>query len=203
VALRLLHYADLERAHDDPERLGRLAGLLVELRDEETVVTGGGDDTGPGVLSVVTEGRGSLAFFRAVDPDVETFGNHDFDHGHDPLLDVVAAFPGTWLCANAHVGGACVVWDDAAGELREARVGGDLVDPAATYEPATTEFFVAHDGLFPKFGESDVVDTHGWQYEAVVDYLRAHGLDPELERRISRSTLDPADVPERDWPHSP
>jgi 2',3'-cyclic-nucleotide 2'-phosphodiesterase (5'-nucleotidase family) len=467
VSLHLLHYADLETAYDDPERVGRLARLIDRLRDEETVVCGGGDDLGPGVLSLVTEGRQSLDFFRAVEPDVETFGNHDFDHGLDSLLGVVDDSPVTWVCANAyrdggrfaaaasaepwtvveagdyrvgvvgvahpetaeinpeaanveftdpmpaveagadalrdrgvdcvvvvshcggdadlarsvdvdvvlgghdhepavervagtlvcrpggdgrfllevsfdgdrptathhsvadgpldgdvaaalrdrmdaagltevvgtvedpvvcdmlackqgesrignlvvdayrwaagadvalhsgggfrrrpplagdvtafdlvrvapygadlvtvrvdgaalretlrhlalvdapddlprwqfgHVSGATVVWDDAADDHRRARVGGDPVDPDATYEVATTEFFVAHDRLFPAFGPGDVVARHDPQYETIVDYARETGLDPELDGRIRRPTLDDDAVPERDWPHSP
>jgi len=467
MALRLLHYADVETAYDDPERIGRLAGLIDRLRDAETVVTGGGDDTGPGVLSLVTEGRQALDFFRAVDHDVETVGNHDFDHGVEALLSVVEDSPGTWVCANAyrdgelfandegavpwtvveaggirvgvvgvahpetleinpiadgvrfvdpvpavedaldalrerdvdrtvvvshcgddaplaravdvdvvlgahdhdrraewvdgtlvcrpggtgrsllevsfdggrptathhpveegpvdeetaatlrdrvdaaglsevvgtvaepivcdleackrgesrignliadayrwraeadvainsgggfrrrpalsgdvtpfdlvsvtpyavdlvtvrldgerlratlgdlslsgapddlpdwefgHVSGATVVWDDAASALRAARVGGDPVDPDRSYDLATSTFFVANDELFPAFGEGDVVARHGPQWEAVVDYARETGVDPELEGRIRRPALDPGAVPERDWPHSP
>lgn len=467
MGLRVLHYADVEVAHDDPERIGRLAGLVDRLRDEETVVCGGGDDTGPGVLSLVTEGRQALGFFRGVDADVETFGNHDFDHGVDSLLAVVDDSPQTWVCANAyrdgerfgtaegvvpwtvvetatrrvgvvgvahpetaeinpnaagveftdpipaareglaavreegvdravvvshlgddadlaravdadvvlgghdhdplvdrvdgtlvcrpggdgrallevtfdggdpaatrhavpegpidegvadavrdrmdaagladavgtadepipcdvmackrgesaignlitdayrwrtgadvalnsgggfrrrqplsgevtafdlvsvtpydsdllvarvdgealrstlrhlaladapddlptwhfgHVSGAEVVWDDAAGRLRSARVDGDPVDPDGTYDLATSEFFVANDGLFPAFGPGDVVDRAGPQYEAVVDYAREEGFDHHLDGRIRRPTLDPDDVPDRDWPNSP
>lgn len=458
----LLHYADLERAHDDPETIGRLVGLVERLRDDETVVCGSGDDTGPGVLSLVTQGRQALDFYRAVDADVETFGNHDFDHGIDELLSVVEESPPTWVCANAvregerfgatqgtepwtvvqagdrrigivgvahpetaeinpnaaavrftdpipavefavdrlrnesvdrvvvvshlgddtelartvdvdvvlgghdhertvdlvdgtlvcrpggtgeyllevsfaddrptathhdvaegpletnvaetyrrrtaeaglaevvgttdepihcdltackqgeseignlitdayrwktgadvglnsgggfrrrpplrgavtafelvevtpygtdlvvvrvdgetllatlrglaladapddlprwhfgHVSGAEVVWDDAAEELRAARVDGDPVDPAAAYEVATSEFFVASDGLFPAIGPGNVVGRHGPQYEAVVEYVHETGLHPRLEGRIHRPEFDEDALPDRD-----
>lgn len=464
--LRLLQYADVETAYDDPERIGRLAGLIDELRDSGTVVCGAGDNTGPGVLSVVTEGRQALDFFRRVDPAVETFGNHDFDHGVAALLRIVEKSPQTWVCANAvrdgtpfaategvvpwtvlerdghrvgivgiahpetaelnpnaagveftaplpaversvdalrdegvdrivvvshlgddteiarsvdvdvilgghdheklvtrvddtlvcrpggsgrfllevsfegasvtvthhtvtdgpldthmestlrdrmdatglndvvgtadhpivcdlmackqaesrlgnlitdadrwktdadvalnsgggfrrrpplsgevtafdlvsitpfdadlvvldvdgarlretltdlslehapdnlpgwqfgHVSGARLVWDDDAAQLRESRVGGDPIDPDARYELATTEFFVAHE-LFPVFGPDDVVERYGRQYDAVVEYVHETGLDPELDGRIRRPTLDTASIPERDWPYSP
>lgn len=467
MSLRLLHYADIENAYDDPERIGRLAGLVDHLRDEETVVTGAGDNTGPGVLSLVTQGRQALDFFQAVDPDVDTFGNHDFDHGSDALLSVVDDSPQPWVCANAfqngerfaaaegaipwtvveagdrrvgivgvthpetatinpnaadvrftdaiqavetgadalqdenvdrivvishlgddtelarmvnvdvvlgghdhealveridgtlvcrpggtgryllevsfdgdrprathhtvtdgpldtdiaatlrdrmdaagltevvgtveepivcdlqackrgesrignlivdayrwrtgaaiglnsgggfrrqppltgdvtafdlvgvtpygadlvvltidgkdllatlrhaalaraadglprwhfsHVSGAELVWDDAKNELQKARVDGSPVDPNTTYEIATTEFFVANDDLFPAFGPDDVVASYGLQYEAVVEYARETGLDPERDGRIQRPTLEAGDVPERDWPFSP
>lgn len=467
MSCRLLQYADLERAYDDPERIGRLAGLVETLRDDETVVCGSGDNTGPGVLSLVTHGQQALDFFHAVDADVETFGNHDFDHGLDALLAIVADSPQTWVCANAfrdgerfatakgaapwtvvergacrvgivgvahpetaelnpnaagvrftdpcaavetgvsavrdsgadhvvvvshlgddtdiarldgvdvvlgghdherlvdsvdstlvcrpggtgqyllevsfdggrptathhpvadapldadvaaklrdrmdatglteivgtadepvvcdllackrgeskignlitdayrwqsgadvalnsgggfrrrppldgpvtafdlvsvtpydtdlvvlcvdgetllatlghlalaqapddlprwhfgHVSGAELVWDDAAGKLLTARVDGDPVDPHGTDTIATTEFFVANDELFPAFGPGDVVERCGRQYVAVVEYVRETGLDPELDGRIQRPTLDDEALPERDWPYSP
>jgi len=101
MALRILHYADVENAYDDASGIGRLAGLIQELRDEETIVCGSGDNTGPGVLSVVTEGRQALDFFEAVNPNAETFGNHDFDHGPEHLLELVDDSPQPWVCANA------------------------------------------------------------------------------------------------------
>jgi 2',3'-cyclic-nucleotide 2'-phosphodiesterase (5'-nucleotidase family) len=99
---RILHYSDIETAYDDPERIGRLAGLIEELRDEETLVVGTGDNTAPGVLAMVTEAEQALDFFRAVDPDAETFGNHDFDFGHERTRELVRASPQTWVCANMY-----------------------------------------------------------------------------------------------------
>lgn len=106
MSLRLLHYADIENAYDDPGRIGRLAALIDRLRDEETVVCGSGDNTAPGVLSLVTEGHQALDFFRAIEPAVDTFGNHDFDHGFDAIRDVVADTPQTWVSANIRDDGA-------------------------------------------------------------------------------------------------
>jgi 2',3'-cyclic-nucleotide 2'-phosphodiesterase (5'-nucleotidase family) len=105
MALRFLHYADLEAAYDDPEQIGRLVGRIEQLRTGETIVCGGGDNTGPAVLSLVTRGRQAIDFFRAAEPDVETFGNHDFDHGVEALRAVVGDSPQTWVCANAFSGG--------------------------------------------------------------------------------------------------
>jgi 2',3'-cyclic-nucleotide 2'-phosphodiesterase (5'-nucleotidase family) len=100
MSLRLLHYADIENAYDDPERIGRLAGLIDRLRDEETVVCGAGDNTAPGVLSLVTQGRQALDFFAAVEPDAEVFGNHDFDYGIETARTHASESPQPWLCAN-------------------------------------------------------------------------------------------------------
>ncbi len=77
MAARTGRYSDVENAYDDPERIGRLAGLIDELRDPGTLVAGTGDNTSPGVLALVTEGEQSLPFFGAIGTDVETFGNHD------------------------------------------------------------------------------------------------------------------------------
>lgn len=106
MSLRLLHYSDLENAYDDPERIGRLAGLIDSLRGSDAVVVGTGDNTGPGVVSLVSEGRQALELFRAVEPDADTFGNHDFDYGTDATLDIVRESPQTWVSANVRRDGA-------------------------------------------------------------------------------------------------
>ena len=111
--MRLLHYSDIENAYDHPERIGRLAGCIEERRDDRTVVVGTGDDLGPCVLAMAEKGRQSLDFFRAVEPDAQTFGNHDFDYGLDAARDIVRDSPQTWVTnvrggeasANAHDGG--------------------------------------------------------------------------------------------------
>ncbi|WP_435347603.1 bifunctional metallophosphatase/5'-nucleotidase [Haloarchaeobius sp. HRN-SO-5] len=101
---RLLHYSDVENAYDDPDRIGRLSGTLGALNGDDALVVGSGDDTSPGVLSLVTEGRQALDFFHAVGTDVETFGNHDFDYGADATRDIVADSPQTWVSANVRDG---------------------------------------------------------------------------------------------------
>ncbi len=102
MSLRLLQYSDIENAYDDPERIGRLAGLIEELRDETALVVGTGDNTAPGVLAMVTEAEQALTFFQAVEPDAETFGNHDFDFGPKRTRELVQASPQPWLCANVY-----------------------------------------------------------------------------------------------------
>ena len=98
--MRLLHYSDVENAYDRPERAGRLAGCVDARRDDETVVVGTGDDLGPGVLPLVENGAQALDLFEAVRPDVETFGNHDFDYGLGAARTVVRESPQTWVSAN-------------------------------------------------------------------------------------------------------
>ncbi len=113
MAPRLVHYSDVENVYDTPERAGRLAGLLRELGDDDALLAGSGDNTSPGVLALVTEGAQALDFFGAVEPDVETFGNHEFDHGPEPLRDLVDASPQTWVSAN--------VWRERPAETADGR----------------------------------------------------------------------------------
>ena len=99
---RLLHYSDLENVYDTPEAAGRIATLLRTHDGPDALLAGSGDNTSPGVLSLVTEGRQSLVLYDAVQPDVETFGNHDFDYGPDATLDVVRDSPQTWVSSNTY-----------------------------------------------------------------------------------------------------
>ncbi|MCL9813800.1 bifunctional metallophosphatase/5'-nucleotidase [Natranaeroarchaeum aerophilus] len=105
MSVRLLHYSDLENAYDDPERVGRLAGLIDSLRDDTTLVAGTGDNTGPGVLALTEDGEQSLDFFEAVEPAADIPGNHDFDHGYDALRGLVESSPQIWLGANIELDG--------------------------------------------------------------------------------------------------
>ncbi|WP_128475833.1 bifunctional metallophosphatase/5'-nucleotidase [Halorussus pelagicus] len=121
MAPRLVHYSDVENVYDTPERAGRLAGLLRELDGDDAVLAGSGDNTSPGVLALIEDGAQALDFFEVVAPDVETFGNHEFDHGPSALRSLVADSPQTWVSAN--------VWRD--------RESGDRFAADAGVVPAT------------------------------------------------------------------
>ena len=105
MSVRLLHYSDLETAIDSPEQCGRLAATIAKRGGPETVVVGSGDNTAPGALSLATEGAASAEFFRAVDPDADTFGNHEFDFGSARARELAGLMPQPWLCANVTVDG--------------------------------------------------------------------------------------------------
>lgn len=98
--MRILQYSDVEGAYDDPIRIGKLVETIRTRRGDDTVVVGTGDNIAPSVLALVTNGRQSIDFFTAVDPDIETFGNHDFDFGPDVAIDIVEASPQEWVSAN-------------------------------------------------------------------------------------------------------
>jgi 2',3'-cyclic-nucleotide 2'-phosphodiesterase (5'-nucleotidase family) len=103
--VRLLHYSDIENAHDDPERVGRIAGLFGERRGADALVCGTGDNVAPGVLPLVTRGGQALDFFEAASPDLSTFGNHDFDFGIERTAELVERSPQQWLSANVYLDG--------------------------------------------------------------------------------------------------
>lgn len=98
----LLTFADLESVYDTPEKVGRLAGLITERRDESTVVAGVGDNTALGTLAVLgEEHRGAAApFLERVEPAVDTLGNHDLDLGPEWVEEWVDRAPQTYICAN-------------------------------------------------------------------------------------------------------
>ncbi|MFC7202126.1 bifunctional metallophosphatase/5'-nucleotidase [Haloferax namakaokahaiae] len=100
--LRLLHYADIENVFDDPARAGRLAGCVTSLDGDDALVVGAGDNSAPGVLSLVERGGQVLDFYEAVGADYDTFGNHEFDYGPVRTRELVAASRPTWVSANVY-----------------------------------------------------------------------------------------------------
>ncbi|MEZ3115275.1 metallophosphoesterase [Halobaculum sp. MBLA0147] len=118
---------DLERAYDDPERIGRVAQFLTG--GDDPIVLDGGDSTALGALSLASDDPGgeptiesgpsgrlapdsaesevidhpvdpALPLFDAVEPDVHVPGNHDLDAGDAHLEVVQSATAGQWLAAN-------------------------------------------------------------------------------------------------------
>jgi 2',3'-cyclic-nucleotide 2'-phosphodiesterase (5'-nucleotidase family) len=178
---RLLHYSDVENAYDTPERIGRLAGTLrarYDANPDETLVCGTGDNTAPGVLALVTRGEQALRFFEAIEPTVETFGNHDFDFGPARTQELVAGSPQEWVSANAFDGedrfGATegvVPWT-----VREA--GGATVGFVGVTTPRTASINPQADGLrftdpvaAARSAIADLRDAHDPEYVVALSHL--------------------------------
>ncbi|WP_277552980.1 bifunctional metallophosphatase/5'-nucleotidase [Halobaculum limi] len=167
---RFVHYSDIENVYDDPERAGRLAGLIDSLDGSDALVVGTGDDTAPGVAATVAKGRQAVDFYHAVGTDVETFGNHDFDFGTDAARDIVADSPQTWVSAN--------VYDEDGQPFGESEgvvpwtvehVDGDRIGIFGVTDPAT-------DSLNPMAAEMTFTDPYEAARDAVSD-LRAEGVN--------------------------
>lgn len=167
--MRILHYSDLENAYDDPERIGRVAGLIAARRDEETLIAGTGDNTGPGVLSLVENGRQALEFFDAVEPAVDTFGNHDFDHGYDELRGIVRESPQEWVSANVRYRGGRFGTASGAVPWTIVRKGGYDVGITGVTTPKTPS-------ITPPASDLTVTDPIAAVAEAT-DALRDGGAD--------------------------
>ncbi|MFC4359162.1 bifunctional metallophosphatase/5'-nucleotidase [Halobium salinum] len=87
---------------------------------------------------------------------------------------------------HGHVSGAELVWDDTAGELVAARVGGDPVDPEATYRVATSEYLLHTDHELPTLGARHRAGEYGIQHEVLAAYVRETGAAVDVEGRMRR-----------------
>ena len=166
---RLLHYSDVENVYDDPVRVGQLAGTVRELNGPNALVCGTGDNTAPGVLALIERGRQALDLFEAVDADLETFGNHDFDFGPDATRSLVADAPQTWVATNVYgpdgdrfAAGETVPWTvESVDGVRIGFIG--VTDPATP-------------SLNPMAADLRVSDPYD-AAERAVSELRAAGAD--------------------------
>ena len=189
MSLRLLHVSDVENAYDDPAHIGRLAALLEERATGGTVVLGSGDNTAPGVLSLVTDGEQSLPFAEAVGLAVDTFGNHDFDHGLDGARELVAASPQTWVTANVALDGERFAADHTAPwtvlEREGVRIGvtGVTAEETPEFTPPAAPLTVAD----APAAAADAVDALGERADVTV--VLAHVEDAEAVARASGADL--------------
>jgi 2',3'-cyclic-nucleotide 2'-phosphodiesterase (5'-nucleotidase family) len=122
---KLLAYNDLEGVYDSPERIGKLAGVIGERRDENTVVCGAGDDTALGTVALLSGDQRALArpFFERVEPAAETFGNHDFDLGRSWAFDWADSTPPVYCCANLTGPGVDRIDPSTVVERADRRIG--------------------------------------------------------------------------------
>jgi len=188
MTARLLQYSDVENAHDDPERIARLAGLIDDRRGDETLVVGTGDDFAPGVLSLVSEGRQALDFYRRVDPALETFGNHDFDYGAERALEIAAESPQTWLTANVRRDGHRFGADRGVERVAVRSVDGLDVGFFGVTAPETTASNPGAAGLSfedPLTAARDAVETLRERgADRVVALSHLGERDPDLARNL-------------------
>jgi len=180
----LLHHSDVENVYDDPDRAARLAGALA---GREGVVVGSGDNTAPGVLPLVTEGRQALPFYRAAGTRVETFGNHDFDFGVDATRELVADATPTWVTVNVRdETGAPFARHEGVEPWVVHEVDGHRVGFFGVTDPATDSLnpaaaALAFDDPLPAAREA-VADLHETGVDSVVAVSHLGQGDDDLAR---------------------
>lgn len=82
------------------------------------------------------------------------------------------------------VSGVDVTWDDATDAVRHVTVDGAPVVRDETYEVATNGYVVHSDTEFTTVTPDHVVERKGLQYEAVVEYVRANGVELRRSDRL-------------------
>jgi 2',3'-cyclic-nucleotide 2'-phosphodiesterase (5'-nucleotidase family) len=117
----------------------------------------------PVVLAEVT-GAKLLDAFRQGAGSVVDFGEPDWWH--------------------AHVSNAELVWDRGTERLTSAGVGGDAVDPEATYTVALASYLLHSDHEFAAIDERHRAAEGDIQHDVLVDHARAGGLDVGVEGRV-------------------
>ncbi|SFG40571.1 2',3'-cyclic-nucleotide 2'-phosphodiesterase/5'-or 3'-nucleotidase, 5'-nucleotidase family [Halopelagius inordinatus] len=93
---------------------------------------------------------------------------------------------------HGHVSGASFAVDEA-GELVDARVGGDPIDPEARYTVATPSYVLHSDHEFPTIDESHRAGEGDILHDVLAAYARECGVDPEIEGRMRRVSGAAAD----------
>jgi len=200
---RLLQYTDLEDVYDDPETFGRLVGCLDALRGDDppddprshsqtgrkddALVLGAGDDVAPSVSTTVLGADAPLKALSVLAPDVETFGNHDFDHGADLAATAARESPATYVTANLRVDGRRFGGDDGVRPWVVRPVDGTRVGVVGV---TTTELGAVSGGPLP----FEVVDPVTAVRDAAAA-AREAGADVVVclahlgeDRRIARET---------------
>ena len=85
---------------------------------------------------------------------------------------------------HAHLSGASLRWDDEAGELLDARVDGEPIDPDRRYTVATAEYLLHSDHEFPTIEQRHRAGEVGIQHDVLAEHARNGGLDVGIEGRI-------------------
>ena len=186
--VRLVHYSDIENVFDAPERAARLAGRIRELSGPDAGVVATGDTTAPGVLSLVATGRQVLDFYAATDTLLDTFGNHEFDYGPDPLRGLVADATATFVSANVRdEHGDPFGRDEGVVPWATRRIDGATVGFVGVTDPAT-------DSLNPMAADLSFDDPVAAARDALAE-MRAEvrGVGDELDHAVVLSHLGAGD----------
>ena len=86
---------------------------------------------------------------------------------------------------HAHLSGASLRWDEESGELVEALVDGEPIDPDRRYTVATAEYLLHSDHAFPTIEQRHRAGEVGIQHDVLADHARDGGLDVGIEGRMT------------------
>ncbi len=164
------HYADLETAVDDADRLGRFAALVDRHAGDGVLLTDAGDTLAPLLLGAETDGGHVPRVHETLETDLATVGNHDLDHGVDALLSTVATSPATYLAANLAVDGVPLAARPGAARVVRRRVGGHRVALTGVTTPTVADHPAA--------------DTGRLSVDPVVPAVRAAFDGVDADRRV-------------------
>ncbi len=123
------------------------------------------------VVTAELTGRELRTVATQMSADAIDFGEDDWWHGH--------------------VSGAQIVYDETTESVASMTVGGEPVDPDATYTVATAEYLLHSDHEFPVIDERHRVAEHGIQHEVLAEHVREHGTAVGVEERIVRQNPQP------------
>ena len=92
TTITIVHFNDvydIEAGSQEPVGgAARFATAVRRLADRDPLVLFCGDALNPSVMSRVTQGRQMISVLNAIGVHCAMYGNHDFDHGVDNLVDV-------------------------------------------------------------------------------------------------------------------
>ncbi|XP_075168498.1 snake venom 5'-nucleotidase isoform X2 [Haematobia irritans] len=103
--LTILHYNDVYNVDvtTEVEPIGGAARFCTAIRTFEgdnPLILFSGDVFSPSMLSTFTQGEQMVPVLNAIGTHCAVFGNHDFDHGLDVLVELIKKTNFPWLMSN-------------------------------------------------------------------------------------------------------
>ncbi|XP_030369481.1 uncharacterized protein LOC115620395 isoform X2 [Scaptodrosophila lebanonensis] len=103
--LTILHYNDVYNIesmneHEPVGGAARFATAMKSYAHLNPLVLFSGDAFSPSMLSTFTQGEQMVPVLNHVGTDCAVFGNHDFDHGLDVLVNLIKKTDFPWLMSN-------------------------------------------------------------------------------------------------------
>jgi len=90
--ITLVHFNDvynIESREEEPVGgAARFTTAVRRLADRDPLILFCGDALNPSLMSTVTNGRQMVSVLNAIGVHGAVYGNHDFDHGVDNLVEV-------------------------------------------------------------------------------------------------------------------